>query len=364
MKFLLKYVFKFFLGACLSALYLSVSFAGIGTSGTGRGYGEISDFGSIFVNGVEYDVSTANIRISGIDNRPQSELKLGMAVRVEGAVNVGGVTGTATLVEYLGDVEGALDAAPVISGRNGSFTIHGLPIKTDSKTKLDTGVTLANLAAGQFVEVSGLFDANDGSFRATHIERFPMFLKLDLRGFISNVTPTSFTLGPSLVVNYNINDTRDFPLSGPANGMFVEVKANTEPVNGVVTATRVNRESSVLRSTDMQLGHVQGVAANVTAGGFVMGNQPIVTNAQTVFDGAPVSALANGAKAIASGPVVAGVMTAAAVTITPDLTAVLSRKTHGTAGSFDLPIALNTPINGAISVEPRAMGINHTLVFQ
>ncbi|MBL0125846.1 MAG: hypothetical protein IPP88_25390 [Betaproteobacteria bacterium] len=103
-----------------------------------------------------------------------------------------------------------------------------------------------------------------------------------------------------------------------ANGKYVEVKRTTiEPVVGTLVAERVSIESSVLASTDMQLGLVQGLAANVTTTGFVMGNQPIVMNLQTVFDGAPISALTNGAKAVATGPVVGGVMTAAAVTITP-----------------------------------------------
>ena len=48
----------------------------------------------------------------------------------------------------------------------------------------------------------------------------------------------------------------------------------------------------------------------------------------------------------------------------PSLLGVQSRKVHGAAGPFDLPIAFSTPISGAISVEPRVMGEGHTLVFQ
>lgn len=86
-------------------------------------------------------------------------------------------------------------------------------------------------------------------------------------------------------------------------------------------------------------------------------------NAQTVFDAAPPSALLNGQKAVATGPGTNGVMTAKAVTIGPSLVSVQSRKTLGSAGIFNLPVDTNVSISGAVTVEPRAMGSSHTIVF-
>jgi len=60
----------------------------------------------------------------------------------------------------------------------------------------------------------------------------------------------------------------------------------------------------------------------------------------------------------------------ATVNVTPvaspplSLVAVLSRKTHGAAGVFDIPIDTSVPIGGAVTVESRAIGAGHTLVFQ
>jgi hypothetical protein len=48
------------------------------------------------------------------------------------------------------------------------------------------------------------------------------------------------------------------------------------------------------------------------------------------------------------------------------LTRVVSRKTHGAAGALDLPVTLNVPVTGSVTVEPRASGAGgsgHTLVF-
>ncbi|MBL8524909.1 MAG: fibronectin type III domain-containing protein, partial [Betaproteobacteria bacterium] len=46
------------------------------------------------------------------------------------------------------------------------------------------------------------------------------------------------------------------------------------------------------------------------------------------------------------------------------LVSVQSRKTHGSAGNFDLAIDMQALIGGAITVEPRAIGAGHSLVFQ
>lgn len=46
------------------------------------------------------------------------------------------------------------------------------------------------------------------------------------------------------------------------------------------------------------------------------------------------------------------------------LTGVKSRKTHATAGPFDLPVDVSQGVGGLVTVEPRAIGAGHTIVFQ
>ncbi|MBF8260164.1 MAG: conserved exported protein of unknown function [Actinobacteria bacterium] len=56
--------------------------AGGGTGGTG--VGPVTGFGSVKMNGIRYATDNANIVIGGVENRPESELKVGMRVRIDG----------------------------------------------------------------------------------------------------------------------------------------------------------------------------------------------------------------------------------------------------------------------------------------
>lgn len=73
-----------------------------------------------------------------------------------------------------------------------------------------------------------------------------------------------------------------------------------------------------------------------------------------------VTASSTGGTGAASAPV--NVTPSALAPLT--LIGVKSRKTHGSAGPFDISIDGNIPIGGAISVEPRAIGTGHDVVFQ
>ena len=66
----------------------------------------------------------------------------------------------------------------------------------------------------------------------------------------------------------------------------------------------------------------------------------------------------------ATNPITADCTVTASFTLTPVLSAVQSRKTHGAAGTFDLLIDTSPTINGLITVEPRMIGAAHQLVFQ
>ena len=85
-----------------------------------------------------------------------------------------------------------------------------------------------------------------------------------------------------------------------------------------------------------------------------------------------VTGLTNGtvyACAVVANNVVGASAASATVSVTPSTTAaatfvnVVSRKTHGTVGAFDIPLAVGVGINGALSIEPRGIRTGHSIVF-
>ncbi|HKK51694.1 MAG TPA: DUF5666 domain-containing protein, partial [Myxococcota bacterium] len=70
-----------------------------GMSGTGISQGPITAFGSIFVNGVEWDLSEATVVVNDAPTT-ESELRLGMVVRVEGSFDDDGASGRALSVAF------------------------------------------------------------------------------------------------------------------------------------------------------------------------------------------------------------------------------------------------------------------------
>jgi large repetitive protein len=65
-----------------------------------------------------------------------------------------------------------------------------------------------------------------------------------------------------------------------------------------------------------------------------------------------------------TGPASASVNVMPSAVAPLTLAEVQSRKTHGAAGTFDLPIDESQAIGGNVTVEPRAIGTGHRIVFQ
>src|SRR5450631_2059517 len=186
----------------LVALMVFAGGAGIvlgggGATGTGgpaySAFGMLSDFGSIFVNGIEFFTDKASITINGVPNRPESDLRIGMVLSVHGSIDGSGKTGNATTVDYHADALGMVDVAPVQGDTGGSFGVLGQTIATDARTVFAGVIGLADLRVGDYVEVSGF--ASSAGVLASRIERKTGVPTVQVQGAIANVTGTTFTVG-------------------------------------------------------------------------------------------------------------------------------------------------------------------------
>jgi len=143
--------------------------------------GVITGFGSVYVNGVRYDTSSAEVEFED-DSRTKTEddLRLGMKVVVEGTRS--GSARTADRIHYDRDLKGPVDsiAPDPVDPSIGSLLLLGQTVLVDTNTvfddlgdaNLDGSIDLRDLAPAPepvIVEISG-FATADG-FLATRIER-------------------------------------------------------------------------------------------------------------------------------------------------------------------------------------------------
>ena len=203
-----------------------------GVSGTQQpvvAVGPIAAFGSVFVNGVEYDTSRSNFEINGATSSDGGALSVGMVVRVKGSRDGQG-KGTATEVRYEEEIEGP--AADVTVDPNDStikhFTIFGQPIVANATTvfKGPSGMsyTFADLADGDHVEVSGDYDGD--TLAATFVElKDAGDTDFEVKGTVSGLSGSTFvlTLRGGSTLNVTLADGASIP-AGLEDGAFVEVK--------------------------------------------------------------------------------------------------------------------------------------------
>jgi len=147
---------------------------GGGIGGTGiTGFGSIQAFGSIFVNGREYELAPSTRVV--VDGRPatRADLRLGQVVLVHGDAVAASRAGVAATVEVNHSLVGRIDT---LSADGRTQTILGQTVLTSSATRLadaqETGVAATALKVGDVVAVSGLRRA-DGVWVASRVDRLP-----------------------------------------------------------------------------------------------------------------------------------------------------------------------------------------------
>lgn len=283
---------------------------GGGIGGTGApnvvAYGTVTAFGSVWVNGVEYDTSDATFVLDDEVDPVQADLSVGMVVRVDAASNGNKAETVAVDGAIKGRIEQVLDANRMI--------VMGQSVQVDPNSK---PASTAGFVAGDFVEVHGLV-VSDGTVAAGFFQKkatlpAPPFA---VKGFVKAHDPAARTLRiGTLDVHYAASTTvNDLP-AGNWNGRLVEVKGTTcagSPVCGTLTASKIEPSGLVL--AQIEKAEVEGFVTSFgSAASFVVGTQRVVTTASTRFEGGVAADLALGSKLEVEGPVSGGVLTATKV---------------------------------------------------
>jgi hypothetical protein len=326
-------------------LYACGGGGGGGTTATGTvaSKGTITALGSIFVNGVEYQITgakkTDNKGTDSVD-LSESAFKPGMVVNIKGNITDDAHhKGEATEVELEDNLEGPVDITPTNGiaqfqalGQTVALNITAADIAS-GKTRLSgfgnfsTAAqivpTLATaLPAGSRVEVSGLTDAN-GVIQATFInkENGPPLLaadKLEVKGTIAGLDTTAktFTIN-ALTVDYSSASLHDISAGGLANGIFVEVKGTGAGYTLVgssprLVATKIESNQENAKGIEGAKLEVEGFVSGFTgANTFKVSGQPI--NAGSLS----LAGLADRKKVEVEGTLTNGVLFASKITIKP-----------------------------------------------
>ena len=203
-----------------------------GIGGTGVSVGRITEFGSIFVNGIEYETDSTTFTIDNTSGT-ESDLAIGMVVRVSGSKDETTASGTAVSVDYNSLVTGPVDS--VFNTTTDELGVMGQTVIVNSDTVFEGSATkpsLSDLAIDDIVEVSGFSDGDSGRILATRIELKTGTSRYEIIGNVTGISGTSFQIG-GLTIQAGM-------LSIPAAGTLVEAEGNAPLVGGELIADDIS----------------------------------------------------------------------------------------------------------------------------
>ena len=261
--------------------------------------GRITAFGSIYVNGVRYDINNANLNNDGPDGTKalnESDLKIGMVVNLTGTRT--GTTGSATSVSYNELIEAPVTSVSINNSGIGSLIAGGKQINISNTTMFYGGTSrssINNIVAGDWIEVSG-YVGSDGSIDATMVSyetEVDHANRAEIEGIVSNLDATTqqFTLN-GINVDYSaaiLSSTT----TALTNGLPVEVYGTLNTTTNSLIATHIEIEHSSGYLDSDHSGYndddheyeLQGIVSGATAGQFTLAGVTVLYDTSTRFSG-------------------------------------------------------------------------------
>lgn len=270
-----------------------------GIDGGGVALGAVTGFGSVFVNGIEYRTSSAQITINGQPGT-ESQLRVGQVVSIEGTIDSRRTSGDAMTVSFDDNVTGPIVSINLAAG---SLVVLGQTVRTDGTTTFDNSsiqpAELATLRTADIVAVSGFVDST-GAVVATRIERRSGG-GVEVNGVVANLDTNmkTFQLN-ALIVDYSAAQLSN---GAPTSGACVEVKGDSAGFSGgVLNATRVEVKSCQQAAATGDVGEIEGLVTGFrSASDFDVAGRRVLTTGTTQFDGGSAANLALNVKVEVEG---------------------------------------------------------------
>ena len=258
-----------------------------GIDGTGiTSIGRISEFGSIYVNGIRFDVDNASFTRDGKTSIGQSDFSLGEYITIKGTLNPDKISGVASEVTFSDIVEGEVTQ---ITSDGLSIEIIGQLINVTTQTNFHDFNDLNDLVIGNLVEVSGIRDAG-GISSATSIKlknsSFEDGSENELKGTISNINETNKTFQiNTITIDYAGASLEDFNNQALQSGQFVEIKSSSAINGNTLIANEIQLENEYQEISESTKVDIEGIVTRfVSISDFDINGIPVSIDVTTIFE--------------------------------------------------------------------------------
>ncbi|MDM7942369.1 MAG: DUF5666 domain-containing protein [Hydrogenophaga sp.] len=231
----------------------------------------ITGIGSIIVNGIRYDDSSASISSDDSAFR-REDLRLGMVVAVQGTPSVGGRS-SATRIVLGGELVG-----PIGSKGADSLVVLGQTVTIGDSTVFASGGGLDALNSGDVVEVHGITDLANNTLRATYVEKksSPSEYRIQGRVTTHDATARTFSIG-SLQLNYASTDPDRVRIT-PAADSLVRVRLGTTAVSSAYPVNRIRKPEDALNAFNGEVELKGTITAFTSHTSFSVNDVPVIVS--------------------------------------------------------------------------------------
>jgi len=200
--------------------------------------GVITGFGSIFVNGHEFETDDASFEVDD-DSGEQDDLRVGMIVTVVGSHRNG--RDYADMVTYDNELKGPVSDIQIIDGNSKILVILGQSVLVTRVTTIDDdgSLTYDTIALGDVLEVSAY--VGDTQLIATHIELQDNADEIEIKGVIENFVTGSFEIR-GFPVSYDGSTEIDSDIDTLTDGLYVEVHGMLDAGGTLLNAREIEAE--------------------------------------------------------------------------------------------------------------------------
>ncbi|CCQ11569.1 hypothetical protein PALB_24700 [Pseudoalteromonas luteoviolacea B = ATCC 29581] len=258
--------------------------------------GVISNFGSVYVNGMRFKTEQASFRDEEGKAIDENQFGVGMLVTVVGRAGASASEGNAQDVYYELKAKGPVESVELAESR---IKVVGLSFVITESTEFEN-TTFETLLTGEFVKVSALQN-DENQLIAAHVEKADQEDEIKLAGVISLLDDgaKSFSLN-NLVIDY----TRANVEGQLSDGAYVIVYAETNAADGVLNVSKVKVVTRDVDDSGVQYA-IDGVIQSVMENNqFTLNGLTVMWNDETQFFGGSAKDVAIGERVKIHGALV------------------------------------------------------------